>query len=201
MNPVTRGALIGFGFAVGTAGGIALAVFAVPHPDFEPGTSISSRELEDNFKSLSDGMDGLQVELDGLKAAAARTPSQCGSTGGTLGRVTNGLGAVGYPAIKSLCEQACGSPTAHGCRADEIVRMVERGSERFSGWYISGVWVGGVQMTAGTGVANDCEGWTSTDPTLAGAYWGGPAELKTGMPGAVDCNDPGQGGRRFLCCD
>ena len=165
------------------AGGIAIGV---PH-DFAATQPVSAAQMNANFQALE------------AKFAALQNPRQCGFTAETLGRVSNGLGDVGYPAIKSLCVQACGSPTAHGCRADEIVRIAEAKGAISPGWYESGVWSGADGSFSSA--SNDCKGWTSSDSTLVGAYWIKPPETPSGLPGAVRCDDPGQGGRKFLCCE
>lgn len=171
-----KSSIAGIGFLVGI--GVALAASITT---FGPGQQLSSTAMNENFA-------GLDARL---RKVEDKIPAQCGLTGVTLGRVSDGLGAVGYPAIKSLCVRACGTPTAHGCRAEEVVQIAENGGAISTGWYASAVWSG----TDGSG-SNDCAAWTSTDSSLNGPFW-----TADGKPGALDCDDSAAGGRKFICCD
>ena len=93
----------------------------------------------------------------------------CGETGDTDGSVVYPLNSpnptlTGRAAVKQLCEDACGSPTAHMCGADELVTSASIGvrmpvsTQR--AWYSSGVF-SYTYNGASYFHASDCEGWTA----------------------------------------
>jgi hypothetical protein len=78
----------------------------------------------------------------------------------------------GNDGAKQQCELTCGSPTAHMCLGDELVRSVAVGATLPSAqmWYSSGV--GGIVTSGGSAVTvSDCDGWTTAVSNTDGAYW------------------------------
>ncbi|MBI1944769.1 MAG: collagen-like protein [Deltaproteobacteria bacterium] len=87
----------------------------------------------------------------------------------------------GYPASKSICEDACGSPLAHMCDPTEISRSLQLAvltaasfdslaggdpAARVDVWYDSFAY----SSAASTGAVNhQCIAWTSADPTHVGS--------------------------------
>jgi hypothetical protein len=96
--------------------------------------------------------------------------------------------ALGYPDVKRRCETSVGSPTAHVCAADEIVRLAQIGAISTTtqpGWIATGLPTGSAGTTTG-----DCVGWTSTSSSASGTLWGqGPSV------------EPCSNSHPLLCCD
>jgi len=122
------------------------------------------------------------------------------SLGATYKAVTsgsyNGSQVNGYPGAKSVCETQVGSPSAHMCTGEELIRSAEiglpisatDGGTVPSGWYSSG----SRATVEGTPTNSfDCKGWTDgVTHTLAGSYW-------NGFPNYGFCDVPGP----VMCCD
>lgn len=113
-----------------------------------------------------------------------------GSTSSTNGAIA-GPGANGYAAAKSLCEQLPkGSPSAHMCTGDELLRSVQLGISIPAGWYAGSARIAGTANRA-------CNAWTSKLSTDSGAYWNTPSAGATGSPHATTCDHAAP----VLCCD
>jgi hypothetical protein len=118
----------------------------------------------------------------------------CGVTPMTMGALTDAGSVAGYAAAKAMCESesACGSPapSAHMCTAEDLTRTAQLGGTIPQGWYSSGLYAG---LPATSGPANDCEGWTTTLPSVAGPSW----NSAVGEPTVTGCNLT----LAILCCD
>lgn len=139
------------------------------------------------------GVDGgSRTTVDGL---------YCGSTATTSGSFTAQGGAlIGVRAAKSLCEQACTSPTAHMCETREAMRSYELGGDPPGGW-VKGNW--GVVYQASQ--STDCQGWTTgTSPigswNYLGTYYCPPGGICGGPSGWIS-NDYCGNSHPMLCCD
>lgn len=88
----------------------------------------------------------------------------------------------GYALAKDSCETACGSPTAHVCTAEEMVRTFTVDGVQRSGWIATG---------NAAEDQNDCEGFRDGSETRDGTTW------LDYRPARRHCNQP----IGFLCCD
>jgi hypothetical protein len=122
----------------------------------------------------------------------------CGATAPVDGRLDPEAGGGGFPAAKSLCEVACsGSPTAHVCHAEELVRLQQLGAgmPMTTGWIATGIATMGSDGTQC--VANDCEGFTSNQVPSGGTL-GTCGTVWTGRVVTThSCGQPAP----ILCCD
>lgn len=128
--------------------------------------------------------------------------------GRTAGAITfpsaDGGELVGNAAAKAACEAALGSPTAHLCGPEEIVRsdqlglwaVIPEGPGDWP-WYGSGTWSRSEQDVEGEFIYNDdCNSWRIDSVAQSGARWFGL--LRT--PRAVTW-DPCEEAHPIACCD
>ena len=106
----------------------------------------------------------------------------CGSSSPVL---PGSLG--GYSGAKAICETRCGSPAAHMCSADEMVRSWQLDIDPGYGWYASGLYA---VINASGAIADDCVGWT-----VGASVNAGPAPLGR-QPSASGC----EVAKAILCC-
>ncbi len=170
----------------------------LPHT-FESGQPIRASEINANFEHLESAVAALEASNAELQAANERIESRgayCNTTAETTGRLTAAGGLVGYAAAAALCATACGSPTAHMCTSEEILRNVRGGVALPVGWYGNGVYsldnVRYADNSSETYVRNDCDGWTNGTST----YTHGPS-WSNNRPSASNCS----GAKAVLCCD
>jgi len=115
----------------------------------------------------------------------------CGKTASTTGQVTV---TNGYAGAKSQCEgvTTCGggvgSPSAHMCTGDEILRSVQVGLTVDDGWYAAGNYANN-----GGNSIYDCKGWTSNSLSDDGSFW----NSSQNRPAYDHCSSSDQ----ILCCD
>jgi hypothetical protein len=127
--------------------------------------------------------------------------SYCGLSVPATGNISGGA-APGYPAAKVLCEQVCGTPTAHVCTPVEMLRYVATGGvlpTTGDFWHIGRVEAGSYGYS-GTTHTNDCWGWTSTStssPMASMAWRWHPSILQAGHPYSATCS----GSTPVLCCN
>lgn len=98
----------------------------------------------------------------------------------------------GYEGAKSLCEETCGSTTAHLCRAKELARIAASVEVSSSGWMTSGTTLSSDFPTYG---GNECRGYTS-DTTVSNSGQMGSVWTPTG-PALSGCWTT----LPVLCCD
>ena len=91
----------------------------------------------------------------------------------------------GYAAATALCRVQY-PKTAHICSASEILRYLSSGGSSVALndlWYASGVrkyyYIGNTNEPA-----DDCNGWTSSNPGVQGSFWQSPG----GYPGNNNCD-------------
>lgn len=112
----------------------------------------------------------------------------CGLTPATTGAVSFGP-LVGYRAMKALCEQSCGVPTAHVCSSEEAVISHTLEMTVPSGWVSSPA--ESVDYRMGPRFFRDCLGFTSSAPTELAQAWG------TNSVGGSPCGASAP----IVCCD
>ena len=196
-------------------GGVAVAdpFGGVPHT-FQADTVISASQMNANFESIHAYIDTLEARLSASNAALDAVEARLaalegapalglyrGSTAATSTRALQATGPTGdtltgYAAAKRLCELKLGTPTAHMCTADEMVRSAQLGiTPSISGYISTGVATSYV-YSGGTVVATnrDCWGWTSNSGNTASIYWGDPS---VAGPGVASCDNPFP----LHCCD
>lgn len=157
--------------------GTAAVVLAAPHT-FGSGDLLTAADLNN-----------LAVVTHGTKKYS-RGAVYFGSTSSTNGAIA-AAGANGYAAAKALCQSvAGGSPTAHMCTGDELVRSVQLGIGIPSGWYASGAW----QPNSAN---SSCQAWSSSANIDTAPYWYVPSVGATGFPSATSCDKTAP----VLCCD
>ncbi len=114
----------------------------------------------------------------------------CGATANTNGQYTAQGGArTGYRAAKFLCEQTCGSSTAHMCSGLEAVRSHSLGFSQPIGWLLSAS-----EVTYDVYVVDDCVGFTVAGGNHAGLVWN---TSPVAQVAAAGCSSS----RPILCCD
>jgi hypothetical protein len=124
--------------------------------------------------ALKNDLDEAQTRIAALEAFRAQATADggyslgatyCGSTPATNGQITGG-----YPGARALCQTACGgSPKAHMCTNEELVRTLQTSvASSIGGWYSTGTFVGA--YGTGNPVA-DCSGWTTNSTGFYGAQW------------------------------
>lgn len=127
------------------------------------------------------GDGGVRTTVDGVF---------CGTTASVTGAVTAAGGLTGYRAAKRLCEQSCGSATAHHCTGVEIVRSQVLGMTNGmpEGWIMQGHYA----LFGTTTPFDDCAGFTDGSATPVGATGmaSGPGNVR-----ACPQSFP------LLCCD
>lgn len=127
----------------------------------------------------------------------------CGATANTTGRIeASAPTIVGSRAGKRLCQQACGSSTAHMCKASEALQSFELGVtgpvprgwvKTMAGSYFS--------LAADLAYADDCHGWsdgaqrTNNRLNLGGLY------DSTAFSDPVVSNAGCDQSYPILCCD
>ena len=103
---------------------------------------------------------GVKMGLNGI---------YCGSTPPTTGKIVYPLGSAapietGYRAAKRLCEDACGTTTAHMCSSVDLGRSAQLGSlPNTSAWYTSFTLDLYESGTLGAQYTRDCDGWVTED--------------------------------------
>lgn len=113
----------------------------------------------------------------------------CGATAPVNGRIRSDATTLGYPAAANLCATACGSPSAHVCSRDEIVRDWQAGT--------TGIPVGWVVL-ADVSSGSDCVGWTEN---ATGTGWIAMSADASGSEFSIFNSSPCNGTRPLLCCD
>lgn len=104
---------------------------------------------------------------------------------------------VGYVAAQRICQDVCGSKTAHLCTSNELVRYLATGGTLPTShdylWYATGV---GWTFTRGDGTKEDahsCRGYTSASGQEGAAVWG----TKLVRPTWSNCS----ASRPIACCE
>lgn len=105
------------------------------------------------------GLNVLDAGANGVYSVGATT--FCNASSPTVGA------AGGYPAMKALCQTACGSSTAHVCSPEEVSRSLQLGLEHtklpstLPAWY----WIstGAVSTASGSTNLADCDGWRNNN--------------------------------------
>jgi hypothetical protein len=174
---------------------LAVAAGTVTTPNiFVNGTTADADQVNANFDAVETAVNDNDARITTVEGTVntalvytnpvtgeqySNNASYCGSTPAIDGA------AGGYVGVKTLCETACGSATAHVCEAREMVRFAQTGGTiPTSGWTTSG----GYNDPAG----RDCTGFTTASITINGAVW-----TASTLPSAGPCNIS----RPFLCCD
>lgn len=175
--------------ALGVAAAIMLATTLradanVPNM-FNTGDVLSAQKMNANFADIDAWRGHPVVAVGGAKFSLGA--AYCGLSTATTGQITSG-GKTSYAAGKALCETTCGSPSAHMCTSDELVRSMAAGivepSARTS-WYAAGF------SPSGTNT-DDCSGWTGA---TSGRY--GPMWYYGTFTGVGDCSSAND----VACCD
>lgn len=109
----------------------------------------------------------------------------------TTGRIQFGA-MTGLRAAKEHCEAACGSPTAHMCTIEEVMRSMSIGRPIPTGeaWVASGI--GAVGSVSPSVQLTDCNAFTSAASTLGGSVMHAQGYLSSDQ-----CNAQ----LPILCCD
>lgn len=202
---LTRWALM-LGVPVATLAGATLVARAdvAKLVSFSPGQKVNSAQINGNFgevkasvQALEQSTSTLQNDVAALKAqkpvaevngkkyslAAVYKAATTISYDGNLKAVVSGA-SNGYAAAKTLCETQTGSPSAHMCTNDEIVRSFALGQAVPTGWFSTAAF--NVQSS------DDCESWSSSTANL------GPYLTVSGSKlGVAGCD----GKHPVLCCD
>jgi hypothetical protein len=136
---------------------------------FTEGTPISSSAMNDNFEKLNEKLSALELALQDARPVYANPEtgdqysldaSYCDSSLPTSGDLN------GYTGAKALCETECGSPTAHMCTVQEMIRYHETGGlVTAHGWVSHGM----DHPDGWTNPNADCTGWT--DEVGLGHTW------------------------------
>jgi len=147
---VLRRALV-IGGAVGlVAGAMGLGHVKRAAASTEPQATAAAK-LENRVKALED-----QVTLKGTYSAnATLCGASAASSQGNLG---------GYAGAKAICSSACGTPTAHMCQIDELVRSRAVGKALTPGWYATGT----VDYFGSSLI--DCVGYTDASAPLGPSF-------------------------------
>jgi hypothetical protein len=175
-----------------------------------PDTAFSTPELWLEVSVGGASLEGRQRVGTSRHAVHARHAEEASSVvlDGPAGSSTNGLfqratsmsfpgfitfpGASdnGYVAARAACVAAVGSPTAHMCSFEEMVRSTEVGIESTvnRGWFANGF--GGFE---GARPINDCGGWRTSSNAVGGALW--VAANRAPSNQTCDTSVP------ILCCD
>lgn len=179
--------------------------------EFEDNQVLTADDLNQNFEevdtrvsSLTAAVEALQKRLDAIEETDPRLVIERGESQYSLGATLCGLGPFtsgqitgGYSGAKALCEQACGgSPTAHMCSTDEMVRSEQMGiSPEFvdtdAAWISTGVFASEGDPDADVPLLFDCAGWSNNTNEQSGVLW------KAGRPGINFC----AGEYPIACCD
>lgn len=183
--------------------GTAAAVFAVP-VTFQAGTLLKSADLNKDFSDLDTRVTAATVVTVGSKSYSlgavfkkATQPIHTGNLGG-------------YAGAKSICEAAVGTPTAHMCTGEELVRSAQLGISvpAGGGWYSSaGDAIDGTSpgQTQPNRHDDDCQGWTDNSTVNNGTTVGtsdGPTWIKnTGVPQGRPFHGDCSTSNAVLCCD
>ncbi len=113
----------------------AVAVANVPNT-FADNDLLSAAKMNDNFQALDDRVAKSEVYTN------PQTMEKYSTNGGVCGETATATdGNIGgYAAAKTLCEQKCGTQTAHMCEGKEIVRWVATNGQLPAGkhWFASG---------------------------------------------------------------
>jgi len=138
----------------------------------------------------------ISLTTNGVTSSTSVAGLYCGASGLQDGAISDpGSQTTGYRASKIICQNTCGSPTAHMCSGSELRRTLELegslpasvASQQFL-WYSSDVYA-----AVGSQAQSDCRGWT--DPT--GSYLGTAWSLATPAPNDGNCNEM----LPIACCD
>ena len=158
-----------WGLPLALIGAAALTAHAFDVSWIQPNATLSASKLAANLKALATG------------------PLFCGATNANLAGGFGGYGDAG--GVDKLCQAMAtapgcnGSPTAHMCTANEIIRSAQvKGAANVGGnfemWYV-------------TGELSDCKGGTSNSFTDYGHVW------YLGRPETRHCSELWQA----ACCD
>lgn len=181
LGPECTAALRAFpggAFAQVEVGGIPLgrtALGSVPHAE---------RARVVDWSGITNAPDFAQIQADLASLRADATASNSYSANarfcGATQAVTGNLG--GYRAAKTMCTAACGTPTAHVCSAEEMIRTFSLDGVDRSGWIATGI------ASDGT---NDCNGFQDGTSGLRGNQWDGSRASRRTCHEAI----------AVLCCD
>lgn len=163
---------------------------------FEAGRPIVAAEVNANFEHLQSAISRLEdsnAELASANERLLNRGAYCNTTAEVSGRITAPGGLVGYRAAAALCATACGSPTAHMCSSEEVLRNVH--GDVPEGWYSSGVY-SFMYYASPTSYDNynDCGGWTVDGNSGSSRYYG---PQWRGRPSAASCSTR----LPVICCD
>jgi hypothetical protein len=183
---------------IALAGVMAFGVSAVVRADvnvktdFQEGTVLTAKQLNDNFGALKVAVEALQKKRPVLTTSKGATYSLdavfCGASPGLF----NGKEVGSYQGAKKKCEETCGgSPTAHLCTTQEVMRSESVGVPITAtvGWINNGIEINPGNSTI---YINDCLRWSSEANTSGGFGW----TANTG-PTSIRCNESAQ----LICCD
>jgi hypothetical protein len=95
----------------------------------------------------------------------------------------------GYSATRAPCQAACGTPTAHMCSGEEVIRSAALGTTMPTGWFAAGFNVYSINT-----YVSDCDGFTTSN-AVSGTLW------KNNDSGAWASNAPCTHVHPVLCCD
>jgi hypothetical protein len=166
--------------AIVTAGlvaGVSVTVGAAPVPQFVSGQPLTATELN----ALVDAVNSPLAENGALSYSAQAIYCEASMP------VTGDVG--GYQGAKALCEDTCGSASAHVCTADELLRSLGLGVELPSVTnyrFATGITWGGT-----AGQQADCRAFSQATEAYGGAVWSVDHFDITGCSTAYP----------MLCCD
>ncbi len=165
-------------------GASAVAIANVPN-SFKDGDTLSAQKMNDNFSALD--VRASALETGRFIATINGKKYSVGATQFTKATVKQYTGLIGnYNGAKGVCEGETGSPSAHMCTTDEIVRTAAAGVSIAQGWYSSGVF----SLVLGDSM-NDCAAWQQAGAGYRGTFWNGTGALHDA------CGNP----HPILCCD
>lgn len=162
--------------------GTAAVCLATPHT-FSKGDLLTAADLN-NLAVVANTKNGKTYSRGALFVKATPMTAPDGGAISYNGDI-KGSSSNGYVNAKALCETTVGSPSAHMCTGDELVRSEQLGITVPNGWYAAGAWH---YNPSGEGT---CSGWISSNSSDSGSYW------NNGAPGSASC----AAGSRVLCCD
>ena len=181
-------ALLAAGFVLGATGQVA----AAPEPGlrtFEQGKPIVADDFNVNFGLIEARLEALEARAD-LDSTYSTGAIYRGATASTF---TGALG--GYEGAKQACETALGSPTAHMCTAEELVRTHATGNPVGNGvdamWHATGsraMWPPNAPIAV-----SDCQSFTEPSNQAQGAS----ISVQGALMQVTTCDSS----MKIACCD
>lgn len=150
---------------------------------FESGSRIVASDLSELFDRLYEAVTDLEttgpvyVNPDtGKTYSTLATP--CGDSGTTTAN-------IGSPAtVKTLCEAACSSSSAHICTTDELMRYVETGGQvATTGWVSNDFAQYYASSNNDIRQIDNCHGWSTASDSVSGTRWA----VGSTYPARQDC--------------